>query len=76
MDAVLDAHLNCADRTNNKGQHNGVNVYISSVDNGNQPAPSLKDDTQQLKNNEAPGRDSFGVELFPDGSQEMRQVVE
>ncbi|KRF97428.1 uncharacterized protein Dwil_GK26988, partial [Drosophila willistoni] len=70
----FDEHLNGAESTGNEGRDNGGNAFVSTAEDGNQPAPTLrevKDAIHQLKNNKAAGKDGIGAELIKMGPERL-----
>ena len=69
-----EEHLNGAESTGSESQGSGGDDYVSSADDGSQPAPTLrevKDAIQQLKTNKAAGKDGIGAELIKMGPEKL-----
>ncbi|XP_058839558.1 uncharacterized protein LOC131695048 [Topomyia yanbarensis] len=70
----FDEHLNGEKNMGTDDQGNGGFDYVSAVEDGNEPTPTLrevKDAIQQLKNNKAAGKDGIAAELIKSGPKKL-----
>ncbi|XP_058449190.1 uncharacterized protein LOC131429160 [Malaya genurostris] len=70
----FDEHLNGAENVGMGIQDDGRNVYVRAAEDGNDPAPTLrevKDAMHQLKTNKAAGKDGIAAELIKMGPEKL-----